>query len=60
MYSRRIGQLPVVLGGKALEQLGEIGSAELPLERLGQDLVPSLEGEDVGGEVVERGGVRRG
>src|SRR5437879_13624492 len=60
MYSRRHRLLSVVLGSKALEQIGEVGSGELPLEGLGQDLVPSLEGEDVGGEIVERGSVRRG
>ena len=56
MYSCRLWQ-----GERAcrnvLEELGEVGAGELPVEGLGQEFVVGLEGEDPGGELVERGGV---
>ena len=60
MYSRGLGQPAGVLGREAFEEPGEVGPGELPLEWLGQGLVADLEGEDPGGELVERGGSGRG
>ena len=59
MYSRRLRQPCFLLRSKASEEPGEIGSGELPFERLRHDLVVGLEGKDVGGKVVEGGDVRR-
>src|SRR5579859_3466853 len=56
MYSRGLGQPAGVLCREAFEEPGEVGPGELPLERLGEGLVADLEGEDPGGELVERGG----
>lgn len=60
MYSCCLGQPSGVWGREASEKPGEVGPGELPLERLGEDLVVGLEGEDPGGELLERGGSGRG
>src|ERR1019366_8176300 len=59
MYSSGPGQLGGVSYRQALEQLGEFGAGEFPLERLSEDLVAGLEGEDPGGQLLERGGIGR-
>jgi len=59
MYSRRGSERSGVLLGQSREELGEIGSRVAPLERLGEDLVVGLEGEDARLELVERGGIGR-
>src|SRR3990170_3046244 len=58
MYSRRLRQRHHARR-EALEERVEIGSGELPLERPGEDLVVGPEGEDPGGELLERGRVGR-
>src|SRR5450759_2124479 len=60
MYSRRLRQLVGTSRRQAVEEPGQIGSGELPLERPGEVLVAVLEGEDPGSELLERGGVGRG
>ena len=57
MYSRGLGQLAGASYRQAYEKLGEVGPGELPFERLSEDLVADLEGEDPGGELLERGGI---
>src|SRR5215472_8339713 len=59
MYSCRLGLPSCLLGRQALEELGEIGAGELPLERPRPDLVVGLEGEDLSSKVIEGGRVRR-
>lgn len=45
---------------QSVNEPGEVGSYELPFERLGEDLMVGLEGEDPGGELVERDGIGPG
>jgi hypothetical protein len=59
MYSRRLRQPAGVSCRQAFKESGEVGPGELPLERLGEDLVAGLEGQDPGGELLERGGIGR-
>ena len=56
MYSCRLLQRAAPSDSQSFDEPGEVGSSELPFERLGEDLVPVLEGEDPGGELIERGG----
>src|SRR6266511_1008234 len=58
MYSRRLRQRHHARR-KAFEERVEVRSRELPLERPGEDLVVGPEGEDPGGELLERGRVGR-
>src|SRR3972149_4910057 len=58
MYSRRLRQRQRARR-QAFEKRVEVGSGELPLERPGEDLVVGSEGEDPGGELLERGRVGR-
>lgn len=59
MYSGRHGPLVDMLRSQAFEELREVGSGELPFEGFGENFGASLEGEDVGGELVERSDVWR-
>src|SRR3990170_8952857 len=60
MYSCRLLNRVGASNSQSIEEPGEVGSGELPLERLGEGLVVGLEGENPGGELVERGGIGRG
>ena len=60
MYSCRLLNRADASSSQSAKEPGEVGPGELPLERLGEDLVVILEGEDPGGELVERPGIGRG
>ncbi len=53
MYSCRFPHGAGVPNSQPLKESGQVGSGELPFERLGEDLVLVLESEDPGGELVE-------
>jgi hypothetical protein len=59
MYSCRLLQRAAASASQAFEELGEVGPGELPFERRGEGLVVGLEGEDPGGELLDRGGSGR-
>jgi hypothetical protein len=48
---------PESLSARRSREFGEVGPDELPLERLGEELVVGLEGE--AGEFIERGDIGR-
>jgi hypothetical protein len=49
---QRVRRVPVVLSD-ACQEAVEVGSGELPAEGPGGDVVKLLEGQDLGGELIE-------